>query len=120
MPVSSIEKEFEKSVKNKFNLYNSLFLNLPYSNVENIGILIPILHNACKTGLERGQQPQEILEKFFKTQAGLKSEEEKIDFMFRVIQYVERQVVLYDSVEDAAYPALRRLSKDLSIKDFSQ
>lgn len=111
------EKEFEKSVKNKFNLYNSLFLNLPYSNVENIGISIPILHNESKKGLENGLHPHEILENFFKTHLNLKSEEDKIDFMFRVIQYVERQVVLYDSVEDAAYAGLRKLSNDLSIKD---
>ena len=38
--------------------------------------------------------------------------------MFRVIQYVERQIVLYDSVEDAAYPAIHQLSNDLSFKDF--
>ncbi|MCB9057138.1 MAG: phosphoenolpyruvate carboxylase [Calditrichae bacterium] len=117
MIVANLEKEFEKSVKNKFNLYNSLFLNLPYSNIENIGILIPILHNACKNGLEAGLQPQEILDNFFKTQAVLNSDDEKIDFMFRVIQYVERQVVLYDSVEDAAYPALQKLSGDLSLKN---
>ena len=30
----------------------------------------------------------------------METEKEKIDFMFRVIQYVERQVVLYDSVEE--------------------
>ena len=38
--------------------------------------------------------------------------------MFRVIQYVERQIVLYDSVEDAAYPVIQKLSNDLSFKDF--
>jgi phosphoenolpyruvate carboxylase len=38
--------------------------------------------------------------------------------MFRVVQYVERQVVLYDSVEDAAFTHLNNYGTDLSIKDF--
>ena len=34
---------FEKLVNNKFEIYNSLFLNLPYNRVNNVGILIPLL-----------------------------------------------------------------------------
>jgi phosphoenolpyruvate carboxylase len=113
-----VEKEFEKAVKNKFNVYNSLFLNLPFRKVHNIGIFIPLLHQMCKTGLDSGHDPLHILDSFFNTQAIIKSEEEKIDFMFRVIQYVERQVVLYDSVEDAAFSHLQKFSDDLSLKDF--
>jgi len=91
-------KEFKKSVNNKFNVYNSLFLNLPYRNIENIGMLIPLLLDHCQKGLSSGKNPQEILETFFLNYADLKSEKEQIDFMFGIIQYVERQVVLYDSV----------------------
>ena len=111
-------KEFEKLVKNKFDVYNSLFLNLPFNNIRNIGILIPLLHQVCKSGLESGKDPQEILDSFFETHTGIKEEEEKIDFMFRIIQYVERQIVLYDSVEDAAFPKLQNLRDELSLKDF--
>ncbi len=111
-------KEFQKSVTNKFNLYNSLFLNLPYSNISSIGMLIPILHQACKAGLDNGQEPKEIIASFFKNQTQISTEKEQIDFMFRVIQYVERQVVLYDSVEDAAFVHIQKLNNDLSIKDF--
>ena len=50
-----IGKEFEKLVKKKFNVYNSLFLNLPYPNISNIGMLIPLLHNVCKHGLDSGK-----------------------------------------------------------------
>ena len=113
-----IPKEFEKLVKNKFNVYNSLFLNLPYPKVSNIGMLIPLLHNVCKHGLESEMDPLTILNSFFSIHTNIKSEQEKIDFMFRVIQYVERQVVLYDSVEDAAFTQLLSLDNNLSIKDF--
>ncbi len=30
-------EEFKKTVTNKFNIYNSLFLSLPYNNIENVG-----------------------------------------------------------------------------------
>jgi len=112
------ENEFNKLVKNKFNLYNSLFLNLPFQKISNIGMLIPLLHHVSKQGLESAKDPLEILDSFFNIQTNIKTEKEKIDFMFRVIQYVERQVVLYDSVEDAAFDELQMLENNLSLKDY--
>ncbi|MDC6390120.1 phosphoenolpyruvate carboxylase [Maribacter sp. PR1] len=113
-------EEFKKSVENKFNVYNSLFLNLPYSNIENVGMLIPLLMDQSEKGLKKGLNPREILDLFFEKFVSLETEQEKIDFMFRVIQYVERQVVLYDSVEDAAFPKLHRHSSSLSLRDYFQ
>jgi len=113
-----IRKEFEKLVKSKFNVYNSLFLNLPYPNISNIGMLIPLLHNVCKQGLDAGKDPLETLDSFFSHQTEITSEQDKIDFMFKVIQYVERQVVLYDSVEDAAFTDFLSLDSNLSLKDY--
>ncbi|WP_394751194.1 phosphoenolpyruvate carboxylase [Spongiimicrobium salis] len=111
---------FKKSVQNKFNVYNSLFLNLPYRNIENVGMLIPLILDQCQKGLKKGKNPKEILEAFFKNYVAITDEKEQIDFMFRIIQYVERQVVLYDSVEDAAFPKLHEHSSSLSIKDYFQ
>ncbi len=113
-------REFKKSVNNKFNVYNSLFLNLPYQNIENVGMLIPLLLDQSQKGLQSGKNPEEILETFFQNYANIDSEKAQIDFMFRIIQYVERQVVLYDSVEDAAFPKLHEHSLSLSIKDYFQ
>ncbi|MGB7393304.1 MAG: phosphoenolpyruvate carboxylase [Pricia sp.] len=111
---------FKKTVTNKFNVYNSLFLNLPYRNIENVGMLVPVMFDRCEKGLQSGQHPQEILDNFFKIYADLDDEKEQIDFMFRIVQYVERQVVLYDSVEDAAFPKLQEFSGSQSIKDYFQ
>ena len=111
-------KEFKKSVSNKFNIYNSLFLNLPYQNVENVGMLLPLLLDQCQKGLQEGKNPQNILESFFQDYANIDEEKDRIDFMFRIIQYVERQVVLYDSVEDTAFPKMHEHSNSLTIKDY--
>ncbi|MCB0732512.1 MAG: phosphoenolpyruvate carboxylase, partial [Ignavibacteriae bacterium] len=113
-----VKKEFEKIVNNKFNVYNSLFLNLPYPKVSHIGMLIPLLNENCKNGLETGKEPIDIIDTFFDTHTKIKAEEEKIDFMFRVIQYIERQIVLYDSVEDSAYKNLIALQNNLSFQDY--
>ncbi|WP_299164698.1 phosphoenolpyruvate carboxylase [uncultured Eudoraea sp.] len=113
-------EEFKKLVKNKFYVYNSLFLNLPYQGIENVGMLIPLLFDQCEKGLKSGKNPQQILDLFFQNYANIDTEQERIDFMFSVIQYVERQVVLYDSVEDAAFPKLHEHSSSLSIKDYFQ
>jgi len=61
MKKSPRETEFEKSVNNKFNLYNSLFLNLPFQNLTHIGLRIPLLNQACRQGLDSGKDPLEIL-----------------------------------------------------------
>ncbi|MEZ4811820.1 MAG: phosphoenolpyruvate carboxylase [Allomuricauda sp.] len=111
-------EEFKKSVTNKFNIYNSLFLSLPYKNVENVGMLIPLLLDQCEKGLKNGKDPQEILDIFFTNFVNMKDERDRLDFMFRIIQYVERQVVLYDSVEDSAFPELQKYTNSLSIKDY--
>ncbi len=108
---------FEKEVKNKFDVYNSLFLNLPFRTVSNIGMLIPLLQHVCKQGLDSGRDPLWILDSFFSVHTDITAEEEKIQFMFHVIRYVERQVVLYDSVEDAAFEQLVQLDDHLSLKD---
>ncbi|MCE2611410.1 phosphoenolpyruvate carboxylase [Flavobacteriaceae bacterium D16] len=120
--MSQIERlqEFKKSVQKKFNIYNTLFLNIPYTDMENIGMLVPLLFQQCEKGLKAGKNPSEILDDFFTNYADIKTEKERIDFMFRIIQYVERQVVLYDSVEDAAFPKLHEHTLSLSIRDYFQ
>ncbi len=120
MPKLERIEEFKKSVNNKFNIYNSLFLSLPYRNIENVGMLIPLLGHQADKGLKSGKNPLEILDAFFQNYANIESEKDRIDFMFSIIQYVERQVVLYDSVEDAAFPKLQEHSNSLTIKDYGQ
>ena len=110
--------EFKKSVTNRYNIYNSLFLSLPYADMENVATLVPLLFEQCEKGLNAGKKPEEILENFFTSVAGIEDEKQRIDFMFRIIQYVERQVVLYDSVEDAAFPKLQKYTNSLGIKDY--
>ena len=113
-------RQFDRLVKKKFDVYNSLIQSLRYDQVERVGMLLPILTNQANEGLNNGLDPETILHQFFEKSTSLVSEKDKIDFMFKVIQYVERQVVLYDSVEDAAFTEMQEFQKSFSIRDFYQ
>jgi phosphoenolpyruvate carboxylase len=59
-------EKFRQIVENKFQIYNSLFMSLPYDKMTNIGMLLPFLYEESRTGYEAGKTPEEIVEEFFK------------------------------------------------------
>jgi phosphoenolpyruvate carboxylase len=101
--LSSKETIFKNEVTTKFDLYNSLFLTLPFYSVKNTGLALPYFFDHCEKGIENHQTPEEIIESFFTQQKGLTKQQDTTDLLFRFIQYIERQVVLFDAVEDAAF-----------------
>ena len=102
------------AVDKKYQIYNSMFLNLDYQGSETVGHLIPLLSNYAKKHLSEAKSPIQILDSFIETHSDLIGED-KFGFMFKVIQYVERQVVLFDSVEDAIMENHLKDDKFLSI-----
>ena len=100
------KEQFRQLVENKFQIYNSLFMSLPYDKMTNIGMLLPFLAEESRLGYEEGKTPEQILEDFFKNHTDLDTEEQRIELLFKIIQYIERQVVLFDSIEDAAFSQL--------------
>lgn len=99
-------EKFRQIVENKFQIYNSLFMSLPYDKMTNIGMLLPFLYEESKNGYQTGKTPEDIMEAFFTNHTDLQTEEQKLELLFKIIQYIERQVVLFDSIEDAAFPEL--------------
>ena len=109
---------YESHVGLKFQLYNSLFLTLPLDGIKNTGIFIPVLNEYCLNRLAEGHSPKEIIEQFFDEYKDGENEQEQMDFLFKVIQYIERQVVLVDALEDAAYSKLNNLGGKGSLSEF--
>jgi len=68
--------------------------------------------------LAEGHSPKEIIEQFFDEYKDGENEQEQMDFLFKVIQYIERQVVLVDALEDAAYSKLNNLGGKGSLSEF--
>lgn len=94
---------FKNNVAIKFQLFNSLFISLPFHRIENTGIHLSLLLENCTEGYKRSESPQKIIETFFERYTTYADEKEKSDLLFRFIHYVERQVVLFDALEDSAY-----------------
>ncbi len=95
--------KYEQTVGARYHIYNSLFLNLPFQEILRTGTLLPLLQQYCEQGFEKGQPATEILQKFFKDLVPQATQEEQFDLLFKFIQYVERQVALFDSIEDSAF-----------------
>lgn len=100
---SSGLQQFKNSVGIKFQLYNSLFTSLPFHRIEKTGILLSLLLNNCEEGFRKKQSPEQIIGEFFQKHTSYTAEADKLDLLFRFIQFVERQVVLFDALEDAAF-----------------
>lgn len=96
-------QHFKDYVGLKFQLYNSFFNSLPFHRIERTGILLSLLLTYCEDGYKKRQSPVQIIDDFFQKHTSYIQEREKVDVLFRFIQYVERQVVLFDALEDAAF-----------------
>jgi len=108
--------QFRRNVSDKYIIYNSLFAALPYSGIANVGALLPIMLQTCEEGFAKEKSPVEIIDYFFSRQTEVSTEEEKIDHLFKYVQYMERQVVLFDSIEDAAFTTVNDMEGAGSIK----
>lgn len=96
-------QNFKNYVGIKFQLYNSLFTSLPFYRIEKTGMLLSLFLNICEEGYKKKLSPQQIIDEFFLKDASFNTQSEKLDLLFRFIQFVERQVVLFDALEDAAF-----------------
>ena len=103
------KNNYQNEVAKRFTIYNSLFLDLPFSDIHRTGTLLPILSGKCQEGFDKQMTPQEIISGFFTELMAGNSEKERHELLFKMVQYVERQVVLFDSIEDAAFDKIHDL-----------
>jgi phosphoenolpyruvate carboxylase len=97
--------KFQEFVGIKFQLYNSLFLSLPFYGVDKTGILLSLFNEQCEVGFAGGKSPSEIVDGFLSQYSN-----KTVDLLFRFVQYVERQVVLFDALEDSAFPHVHEMN----------
>lgn len=103
-------QQFKNEVGIRFQLYNSLFTSLPFHRIEKTGILLSLLTNNCEEGYQKELSPIRIIDEFFSKHTSYVTEKERTDLLFRFVQYVERQVVLFDALEDAAFAQVHDLN----------
>lgn len=103
---SAASARFDALVGTRFQLYNSLFMSLPFNRIEKTGMLLTLLQQTCEERYAQGASPADIITEFWAQHAAGWSETDRLDLLFRFIQFSERQVVLFDALEDAAFRAL--------------
>ena len=113
-------ERFNEEVLSKYHIYNSVFITLPFDSIDNTGALLPLFTEGCENGFKKQETPKEILDLFAQKYLSGASEAEKIDLMFRFIQYTERQIVLFDAVEDAAFPVVNNMEGRGSLRDIKE
>ena len=100
---------FNTNVLQKYQVYNGIFMTLPFETLSKTVALLPLFYETCKKGFEVGEDPTEIVQTFFMKYQARRSAKSQINLLFRFIQYIERQVVLFDAIEDAAFPIVNNM-----------
>ena len=113
-------ERFNQHVLSKYYIYNSVFLTLPFDAIDNTGSLLPLFSEVCENGFKQEWSPTQIFDSFSEKYLEVQSEKNKIDLMFRFIQYVERQVVLFDATEDAAFAIVNNLEGKGSLRNIKE
>ncbi len=113
---SAALQHFKNLVGLKFQLYNSLFTSLPFHRIEKTGILLSLLLSNCEEGYKKKKNPVEIIEEFFSKHTSYSDEKDRMDILFRFVQYAERQVVLFDALEDSAFRFVHDMNGAGSLK----
>ncbi|MBL1408661.1 phosphoenolpyruvate carboxylase [Sphingobacterium faecale] len=106
MKLSQKQAVFENEVLTRFDLFKSLFLTLPFQRVKHTGTLLPFFTTHCEQGVESNSTPETIIDSFFQQYEQYIQDEDRVDLLFRIVQYIERQVVLFDAIEDSSFQAV--------------
>ena len=120
LKLSQRETAFNNEVVMRFELYNSLFQTLPFYQVKDTGILLPFFSSHCEKGAKELSAPAEIIKSFFEKYVPGIDQRERINRLFRFIQYIERQVVLFDAIEDSSFGKLGRADDTGTVQSLMQ
>ena len=102
-------ERFNEHVLSKFEIYNSLFLTLPFKSILKTSLLLPLFSDHCKSCYNKKKSPLFIVESFFNKYCNELNYKERINLMFSFIQFIERQIVLFDAIEDSAFSIVNNM-----------
>ncbi len=102
-------ERFNEHVLSKFEIYNSLFLTLPFKSILKTSLLLPLFSEHCKSSYSNKKSPLFIVESFFDKYCVELSDKERLNLLFSFIQFIERQIVLFDAIEDSAFSIVNNM-----------
>ncbi|MBK2356248.1 phosphoenolpyruvate carboxylase [Francisella hispaniensis] len=115
MPFYSVKDEllenYKSQVELKYKMLNGLFFNTPLDKEHNANAMLATFSNICKDLIDNAKDPIETIEHLYPEM----SEEQKLQIFIKFIRYIERQIVLIDALEEAAYAKTHDLNGEYSI-----
>jgi len=109
-----LKQNFTDFVQKKFQFLNSVFLGLPLEkDNRSTGKILVEFNEYVQRGIDQGRSPEDIISGFFNDN---EDEENVISSLFQIIKYIEREVVLFDAVEDASFEKINNLSGPNSLE----
>jgi phosphoenolpyruvate carboxylase len=107
---------FNSPITLLYHTYNSLFLSLPFHMIEETGTHLALFGQHVDAGFKKKESPVEIIDSFWKEYFEHMPEPDRMNTLFNFIQYIERQVVLFDSVEDALFEQTHEMNGRGSVR----
>ena len=102
-------ERFKDKVLSRYDVYNNVFLTLPFESINDTGRLLPLFSKYCSDGFKKNLSPLTIVDGFFNEYCKDLDKNEINTLIFRFIQYIERQVVLFDAIEDASFSEVHNM-----------
>ena len=123
---SSTNDNFDNIVKLRYSLYESLLLTLPFDGIENIGLSLSLFSKHCQKAFKEGNTVfiLDLVDEFFKKKipySGTNNEyiHSLTVYFFKFLQFIERQIVLFDAIEDSAFNHLHDKEEEGTLHSFS-
>lgn len=101
-------QNYENEVILKYQIYNGLFLGLPFADPDQAGSRLPIFTRICQDLMDDGYNVPDAVEKYL-TLVSV-AEDHKLKLLNKFLQFIERQVVLFDALEDTAFEKIKDMS----------
>src|SRR5512137_1665293 len=110
------ERAFDEHVATRYRLYSGLLLGLPYDLLQRVGRLLPVFAEYCRKSLEQKASPADIVERFF-AENPLLTDVSKDQALFLFLQLIERQIVLFDALEESSFTRMHDLAEPGSVTE---
>ncbi len=94
------------------------FLGLPFEDLPQVGSLLIGFSEYCVQALKEEKSPDDIVRQFFNEVADVHEEKEQVELLFWFLQFIERQVVLFDAIEDAIFEKTHDRSAPGSLEEW--
>ncbi len=102
----STEHIFAEKVALQYRLYKGLLSELPFANLKTYQVMLALFTELVTKHTEKPLIVKPFVEAFLKRYLDGQTAHEQLGTLFKFIQFIERQVTLFDALEESAFTEL--------------